>query len=443
MTRLQPAIPDRLRTGRKAKHHGLLVRKHLVRNYTVHALEGGLYMGGLKFRAGDIVLPVMVASLGGEPWLIGLVPILGIIGWVLPPLLVAHRIQRMPRHKPLVMVTGVLQRVPFLGAALALLFLAKDYPKIALFALAAAPLLSGLLGGAGLSAWWALVANTVPPNRRSSLWATRNIITASIGLAAGGVIAAVIGHYGEGNPTGYGVLHLIAFGSLVLSYVTMAFLKETPYPDQHVVEAMSLTQSLRKMPALIRSDRRLKLYLMHRVLIAGTFVMLPFLSLHALATLDKPESFVGSLLAFQMAGVICGNIVAGVLGDRFGGKSAATAGCCTLLAACIWPTFAGTTWEFWISYILLGLGWSMYEVGRTVLSLEIAPVKQRASYMAVMAVILAPTLLVASQVASAAWTRSEHNFAWLGGPAAVAVAVSLVLLLRIKEPRNADDIDQS
>jgi len=435
LTRLQSIIPDRIRTGRLAKRHSLLVRKHLIRNYVCHALEGGLYIGGLKFRAADTVLPVMVAALGGQPWLIGLVPILGIVGWVLPPLFVAHRVQRMAYHMPLVLVTGVFQRLPFLGAGLALIFLARDFPKLALGALAACPLLSGLMGGFGLTAWQVLVANTIPPNRRSSLWAVRNILTASIGLIAGGTVAGVIGFYGEGNPTGYGALHLIAFGFLVISYVAFASLRETPYPGQHTVPALSLSQNFRQMPGLIRRDRRLGLFLTHRILIAGTYLVVPFLSLHALTTLGKPEAFVGTLLAAQMSGVITGNILAGLLGDRFGGKTAATAGSIALLCAYLWSAFASTSWEFWANYYLIGLGWSMYEVGRIVLSLEISPVKARASYLALMSGILAPTMLTASWISSTVWTCSGKDFAWVGGIAVIAVASSLALLFPVKEPR--------
>ena len=96
---------------------------------------------------------------------------------------------------------------------------------------------------------------------------------------------------------------------------------------------------------------------------------------------------------------------------------------------------ASSAWQFWANYFLLGLGWSMYEVGRFVLGLEICPVQRRASYLAVMMAILAPSLIISSQIGAAA---KEHvgGFTVVAWIAAAIVGISIVLLLPIKEPRT-------
>jgi len=421
---------------RAIKRHGLLVRKHLVRNYIIHVLEGGLYIGGTKFRAADSVLPVMVASLGGPDWLIGLVPVLGIIAWLTPPLLVAHRIERLPRHLPLVLTTGACQRLPFLIAAIVLIFFGRDHPTLALTALVVCPVLSGLTGGFGLTAWQEIVANTIPANRRSSLWALRALLSASIGFAAGGVVLKVVGTYGEGDPVGYGVLHLVTFAFLAASYIAFACLKETPYPRKPSHHSASLGRNLRQMPAMIRQDKRLGLFLIHRLLICGYWVVVPFLSLHALASLDKPEQFVGTLLAAQMVGVIGGNILAGAIGDGFGGKLVSVAGLTSIFSACVWLLTASAVWHFWTCYFLLGIGWSMYEVGRVVLGLEICPVQRRASYLALMSAILVPGMISSGLVGAWVWKTTDHNFTFIAAIAACTMGLAVAFLLPIKEPRT-------
>jgi len=421
---------------RAIKRHDMLRRKHLVRNYILHVLEGGLYMGGTKFRAADSVLPVMVASLGGPAWLIGLTPVVGVIAWTTPALLVAHRIERLPRHLPLVLTAGVFQRLPFLLAALALILLGKDYPTVALTALVACPILSGITGGFGLTAWQEIIANTVPPNRRSSLWAVRALLTASIGLFAGGIVLKVVEAYGEGNPVGYGMLHLITFAFMVASYIAFAFVKETPYPRRPSRHSASLAGNLRQMPAMIRRDKRLGLFLVHRLLICGYWIALPFLAIHALDVLGKGEQFVGTLLAAQMAGVVCGNAVAGLLGDRFGGKLAAMVGLTPVLGACIWLLSASAAWQFWTCYFLLGAGWSMYEVGRFVLGVEICPVQRRASYLALIGAMLIPGMIAASQISARLWEATSRNFTVIAAVAAAAMGLAIVFLIPIKEPRT-------
>ena len=56
------------------------------------------------------------------------------VGLVWPPLLTAHRVERLWRMKPFVMFTGVFQRLPYLVAGLALLadqpFAQGDWVKI-------------------------------------------------------------------------------------------------------------------------------------------------------------------------------------------------------------------------------------------------------------------------------------------------------------------------
>jgi len=431
----QPVV----RNGRPDRHeriHRLLVRRHLLRNYISHSLEGGLYLGGVKFVSAITLLPVMVHALGGPAWLISLVPIFGMLGWVTPPLLVAHRIERLMRHKPLVLVTGVLQRLPYLLTGLVLVLLAGGFPTLALAALACCPLISGLTGGFGLTAWQELVANTIPPERRSSLWAVRNTMSAGIGLLAGGVVAAVLGFYGDGNPTGYGVLHLVAFAFLVASYVSFIFLRETPHPRRPNGPARTLTANLRQMPGMIRRDKRLGLYLAHRAMMAGMFIVIPFLSIHALATLDRPEEFAGTLLAAQMVGAVAGNILAGFLGDRFGGKLICGIGAASLVGMCVWAPLAGAAWAFWGIYFLLGAGMSIYNIGRTVLGLEICPLDRRASYLAVMSAVSLPSMLAASQLSSVAWSATGGNFACIAILAGVLLLGSLLALLPIVEPRN-------
>ena len=49
------------------------------------------------------------------------------------------------------------------------------------------------------------------------------------GLFAGGIIYAILTRHP--GPAGYGRLHLIAFGFLVLSYIIFALIREIPLPE--------------------------------------------------------------------------------------------------------------------------------------------------------------------------------------------------------------------
>jgi MFS family permease len=96
-------------------------RRLFWRNYLAHSLEGGLFMGALSFVSASTLLPTVVRSLRGPDWLISMMPVMMAVGALLPPVFTAHVIDRLRRYMPLLLVTGVFQRVPYLLAGLALL----------------------------------------------------------------------------------------------------------------------------------------------------------------------------------------------------------------------------------------------------------------------------------------------------------------------------------
>ena len=77
--------------------HQQLVRKHLLRNYCVIALDLALYMGGMRFLATAIILPVLINDLGGPKWVQAAMPTIGMIGMSLLPVVIAHRLEGLRR----------------------------------------------------------------------------------------------------------------------------------------------------------------------------------------------------------------------------------------------------------------------------------------------------------------------------------------------------------
>jgi MFS family permease len=187
------------------------------RNFVLHGLEGGLYMGGAAFVDLSTVMPPLILALGGPTWLIGLMPAMAALGFVWPPLFTAHWIERMFWFRPLILATGIFQRLPYLVAAVSLFLPQDKWALCTIAAVALAPFISGAIGGISLTAWQQFVAKTIPRRRLSSLWALRQIVSASIGICAGGIIALVLEKFPGIH--GYGVLHLIAFGFLLVSYI--------------------------------------------------------------------------------------------------------------------------------------------------------------------------------------------------------------------------------
>lgn len=129
---------------------------HVRRNFVCHVLEGGLYMGGTAFLAPESVLPKMVQSLGGLPWVIAVMPVLLPAAFAVMGLFIAPVVERLTRFKPWVLGFGLLQRLPYLITGLILLRV-EDLDGWLLPLVVLTPLVSGLIGGVTVVAWMEMV----------------------------------------------------------------------------------------------------------------------------------------------------------------------------------------------------------------------------------------------------------------------------------------------
>lgn len=404
---------------------------HYRWNYLAHVLDGGLYMGSQALLSANTVLTTAIASFGGPAWLISLMPVLMMLGVSAVPVFTAHRLDRLTRSMPLLLATGFVQRLPILAIGLVLLHY-PDRPLLLCFVLAAGHLLAGIGSGIGLPAWQELLAHTVPPRRRSSVFANRYLIGSAVGLAGGWVVKRTLAmHPGA---AGFGILHVYAFGILVVSYVVFATLRETPREALPEHTHLSLLDNLRTVPGMVARNRQYGLYLAITALPNGVYFLAPFLALHCLHILERPKSYVGVFVIAQMAGGVVGNVVSGWLGDRRGGKLVLVLSQFGLLATALFAAAAGTPAGCWLAFFGLGLAETARRVGGSTLLLEIVPSERRATALAVSSLVQVASLLVCS--ALSAWFWQLGGLVSISLAAAVVAGLMLAGLTRIQEPRR-------
>ncbi|MBD3240193.1 MAG: MFS transporter [Chitinivibrionales bacterium] len=421
-----PATPRLASTDRLAEFHTVASR-----NYIAHGIEGGLFMGGLAFVAVNSVLPRLADKLNAPAWVTSLTPVLLMMGFALPTVFTAHWVEKQHRVMPVLLFTGVFQRIPYLIAGLILLLRPADH--IALWVVVLTPLISGLAGGFIATAWQELVAKTVKPTRRSSVFAIRNVLATGIGLVAGIVIGRVLERYP--GMRGFGILHLICFGFLVLSYIAFSRIRETRQkPRDHHTHA-SLLQNLKAMPGIVARDRVFRTFLVARATSNAVFIVVPFMAIHALAVTGRPDAFLGSLVTAQMIGGILGNVFAGYVGDKHGTRTVALIGSTLLAAMTVTALFASTTWAFVAVFFALGLAQFVEKIGRQTMGIEISPFNKRSTYLALISFINVPSMLTASVISATLWDTTR-SFTVLGVTAALLLGMTTLLYLRLPEPRS-------
>jgi len=172
-------------------------------------------------------------------------------------------------------------------------------------------------------------------------------------------------------------------------------------------------------------------------IIYSTQSITPFLAIHALETLGKPEAFVGILVGAQTAGSIVGNSIAGFFGDRFGGKYPSIIGKCSHLLIAITAILFANEFGFVAIFFTLGMAHSCTVVGDSTLSLEICPDNRRPTYTAFISSVSAVSMLLIGAI-STYFRDTIENFTFSALLTTGFVIISLLCLFKVKEPRNSN-----
>lgn len=146
------------------------ISKHLRHNFIVSVLDGGFFGLALGFASFVTILPLFVSTMTDSTILIGLVPALHNMGWQLPQLLMAGRVAHLRRYKPMVVLTTIHERLPFLGLAAVAWFLPALGHEVALLLTFALLVWQGLGGGFTATAWQSMIGKIMPAKHRGTFF---------------------------------------------------------------------------------------------------------------------------------------------------------------------------------------------------------------------------------------------------------------------------------
>ena len=404
------------------------------RNYWIFILEGALFGIGIAFVSLDSVLPSIAHALGGSDSLVAFLPMAMMLGFFVPPLFTAHWLEKLGRQLPTLRVFCLLQRLPYLFAALALWFLATDYPRAALGAVALAPLLSGVFGGITVAAWFRLTSRMVPGRNRSSAIALRNLLVAVSGIGAGLAVERIFTRLP--GPQGFALLHALAFTGLLLSYIVLCMSDEPDVKPPSHEHHKSLAQQLKSLPATLRNDRGFAAFALSRACYALVYVTIPFMAIHATVSTGTGLTLVGSLLAWQMGGSILGNLFGGWLGDHRGSRNVLMAAQAIALLMLLVFISSSQAAGYFIAFALWGMAASMQVIGEGTFISEHAFGSRMPTYISLSSLAALCGMLL-SGTTSSLLRHLTHSMIPLVCISAMGVGTALFLnTTRTPEPRH-------
>ena len=86
-------------------------------------------------------------------------------------------------------------------------------------------------------------------------------------------------------------------------------------------------------------------------------------------------------------------------------------------------------------FFLFGFAFAAIQVGTITITMDICPAERRATHLAIIAVVNLPSMLVATGIGGLLWTGPER-YTLVAGLAIAAVALSLAMMPRLREPRG-------
>jgi MFS family permease len=362
-----------------------IITRHARRNFVVNVLDGCAFIFGISMVSRFTVLPLVVERLSDARWLQGLIPALYYAGWLLPGLFMAPAVAAMPRRKPWIMAATTGERLPFL--VLGVVFLAwPSLPPAALLTIFFV-LYAIYATSAGLTsiAWQDFIARLIPERLWGTFFGMQNGLGGILGVGSAAVAGAILAALPF--PQSVGVLALICFAAMIISYI---FLGLSVEPPQATAPRQSFVTFLRGIGPLLRRDKTFRSYLICRATIALGLVGHGFITAAALERFHPPAAEVGIFTGALLAAQALANIGLGALADRWGHKQVLELSTALGMAALLMAVLAPQLIWFVPIFILVGAAQAGYQLSGFTLIFAFSSPAERPTYIGVANTALAP-----------------------------------------------------
>jgi MFS family permease len=405
----------------------------------LHVVNGAFISLADALTGPALVLTAFVLRLTASDVVIGLLAPMRDAGWFLPQLFITDRVERASR-KARVYRNVAFARVGAWMVLVACVLTVQD-PPLLLAAFYACIALSSVLSGLAGLPYLLVTAKVIPPDRRGLLFGLRQSLGGGLGVAAGGVVALLLGgQLGIPFPLNYALVFAFATAMYAVAYGAFSAVREAP--DPVAPRATPMRRQLARAWTLTRRDPQFQRFLLMRACNMLGGACIPFLTVYAKRDLSVPDSFIGSLVSVTLASSLLSNAVWARASDRRGNRLVVVAGSalgalvCALAAAAS-ASAPGALPAEPLLIVLFALSGAMSAglgLASGPLLMEMAPDEHRSLYIGFSNTALGGVLL-ATSLAGVVADRLGYTALFLVCGAAYGLALGCLAGLR--EPRRA------
>lgn len=364
-------------------------------------LDGVLYFSALTFLDATILIPLFLQHTGGSAMLIGLAAAIRQIGFILPQLLTARYLNKIPRLNRFVFWSYLVCRFAFLLVIVALLH--EPHSSAVLIAFFIGYTMFTLGEGITQVPWMDVFGRTIRAQNHGKSFGLMQTFGALGAFAGGLVIQEVLSHPERyPYPNNFLILFALAFGLLLIATLSFLYVKECPHRRPAPAESgeKSFWATLGNLPRTWRTHAAFRRLLIIQTLIGAHQLVMPFYILYAQTLPGVDAVLIGALVMAQIIGAMAGGILFGSLSSRWGNRAAVLFNSGFNLLVPLLMIFAGLAGGaehvrqlVTASFFLLGLvggGW----IGFTNYLLEISNDETRGSYVAYLNTSSAPLAIL-------------------------------------------------
>lgn len=400
-------------------------------NFILNTFDGAVFAFGLSFASRSTVIPVYVKHIGGDAIALSLIPVLWILGFNIPQIAIANHARQVSPKKPLLLKTGLMQRLPWLVLTVAAVTVVPAAgPEIGLilffvlFAIAAAG------GSLNLPVWFDLIAKITPVRRRGRLFAYRTVIGAGLGILGGWVVERILASVSA--PQSFALLFGITFGVMMVSYMFLWLLREGGEPT--LPRRIPYREYLRSLPSILRAQRNFRNFLIGEALLVTATMVEAFFAVDAIETFNLSDAYAGRFTIVVMSSMLVGTLLFGYAADRLGHRLNLILAACWMLIGCVAALFAQSVEVYYIAFVGTAFTLGLRTISRLPIIAEICGEEDRPTYVALTNVVTAPFVLFGL---GAGWLATQFGYdAVFVAAGALSLVAAIWFGVFVREPRN-------
>ena len=374
----------------RPEHYEAYIRRNAKWNFFANAGDLSAVNLAKAFIFTTTILPIYASYLTSSLVLIGLIPAILEVGFLLPQIFTARKAETLERMKPFVVKVSVWERMPYLFIATSV-FLWPNAPKwFAYSMLALSIAIASGSGGIATPAWKTMLGKVIHANSRGLLFSLGIGIGGFLGIGGSFITRHLLNRYAY--PLSFAYCFGLAFLGQAISWLFLTFNREPPRAMNPI--HTSFRDYSRELPNVLRSDKNFSRYLIGQLFMIIGMMASTFFVLYGKHQFAISDEFAATLTMIALVSQSIGTPLIGWLSDRLGHKLMSEISALITAAGLVIALVAPSPAWLVVTFILANLGRIAMAISRICITMEFSPLEKLPTYTALSGTLLAiPTFL--------------------------------------------------